>query len=462
MVTEENCELGEESITVMNKDQILDNQICVIVRFHDASKVRDLSYCLFSLFSQSYSYIQPIVVTQGFSSDELKGVEECVAEFDWDDLVRRPLVRNYVQTSPGDCRSALVNLGIASAKGRYLAFLDYDDCMYQGSYSFLIDKIRSSDAAIAFGGIIRADVTMVNSSYYTHRKFVPFKAGDVYDFFCENCYPIHSFVVDMKKVDDTLLRFDEKLSKNEDYLFLLGIVAKYGANLDGLGRVVGEYRVRTDGTNTINSEYTQGKKVQASWRNARDYVELQKKLILTTVPVSDIVELKREVVSLAGQDALNMEERALMKAQATEIVALKAEAEKSTEVFASLLSALDAKNLAESLEDGNFGYVENAVVRGDSLMVSGWVADTAKNLHCGLVVLVVGGEIVSASIPQTERPDVAAAHKISADKLGFIVQCRAMNGDAITPDMIDVLAMSENGRFGRVKPSAQANIQVQN
>ena len=42
-------------------------QIDVVIRFHDPEKLNDLSYCLLSLYGQTYAKVQPIIVLQGFS-----------------------------------------------------------------------------------------------------------------------------------------------------------------------------------------------------------------------------------------------------------------------------------------------------------------------------------------------------------------------------------------------------------
>ena len=196
-------------------------QIDVVIRFHDPEKLDDLSYCLLSLYSQSYADVQPIIVLQGFSDRDRSRVEAVVDEFDWADGGARPIIHNVRIGRAGDYRSRLVNEALDLSEGRYLAFLDYDDCVYGCAYAHLIGRLRVSGAAIAFGGIQRADVVPLGGFYFTQRKWNPYAGKTVVDFLVENCFPIHSFVVDKQRVHAELLKFDESLSKNEDYLFLL-------------------------------------------------------------------------------------------------------------------------------------------------------------------------------------------------------------------------------------------------
>ena len=120
--------------------------------------------------------------------------------YDWGVAGARPVIRNVWIGKAGDYRSRLVNEALDVSEGRYVAFLDYDDCVYECAYEHLIGRLRASGAAIAFGGIKRADVVPIGSSYFTQRKWAPYVGKTIADFLVDNCFPIHSFVIDKRRV----------------------------------------------------------------------------------------------------------------------------------------------------------------------------------------------------------------------------------------------------------------------
>ena len=128
------------------------NSLHVIVRFHDSRRIRELDRAIFSLAHQNYRPITIHVVTQRFSKAELKAVEDCTARYS--SLPEPPafVISNFDSPNPIDGRSALINIGLrASEKGRFFAFLDYDDVIYPEAYQALIANLLSSDSVIAFG-----------------------------------------------------------------------------------------------------------------------------------------------------------------------------------------------------------------------------------------------------------------------------------------------------------------------
>ena len=83
----------------------------VIIRFHDPSKLTDLSYALFSLYAQSYEHVRPIIVLQGFTDEQQQAVGAVVDEFAWTESGRCvPLIHNVQVTEPGDYRSRLLKM----------------------------------------------------------------------------------------------------------------------------------------------------------------------------------------------------------------------------------------------------------------------------------------------------------------------------------------------------------------
>jgi hypothetical protein len=101
---------------------VMNNQVDCIVRFHDPSRLHELSRCIFSLASQQHQPVQIILITQNFSFADTEALHHIA-----DPIIRgAPLCRIKILNlaAEGDARSKLINLGISSCHGRFLGFLD--------------------------------------------------------------------------------------------------------------------------------------------------------------------------------------------------------------------------------------------------------------------------------------------------------------------------------------------------
>jgi len=153
-----------------------------------------------------------------------------------------------------DGRSILLNEGLKAAGGRYLAFLDYDDVVYPHAYELLIGRLTESGKAVAVGGCLIAHLKSVgpDQPYLIENKTARVVGNrPLLQIIAKDVIPIHTFVVDTNRVDPDDLVFDTNVTCYEDYLFLLGLAAKYRFDFDTLLKPIAEYRQRDDGTNTI-------------------------------------------------------------------------------------------------------------------------------------------------------------------------------------------------------------------
>jgi hypothetical protein len=226
----------------------------VLVRFHDPQKIVELRRAIFSLVCQDYSPISIMLVTQRFSEEQVQHLADHLAPM----LAINPQVGfkilNYSAASPWDARSALLNLGIRESTGRYLAFLDYDDSIFPKAYCDLIAELGETKCAVAFGSIAMKDADVFADAVLAERRRATFIGSNLIDLFDDNFCPLHSFVVDRTKADAKDLWFDESLCMLEDYDFLLRFCAKYPASFRLIGRFVGDYYIKNDGSNTLPGE----------------------------------------------------------------------------------------------------------------------------------------------------------------------------------------------------------------
>lgn len=168
----------------------------VVVRFHSIKRFNELARCIFSLVCQEHLPLTIKLCTQRFSKEEIEFVRAALKTT----IAINPSISldvlNYTGTQVLDARSLLINLGIQDAKGRYLSFLDYDDVIFPQGYSLLINELRKTQAAVAFGGIELKRVHITENCLISTDKENPFKGEGLLDLFRDNFCPIHSFVID--------------------------------------------------------------------------------------------------------------------------------------------------------------------------------------------------------------------------------------------------------------------------
>lgn len=116
--------------------------ISVIVPVYNADKY--LTRCLDSLMSQTYQNIEIILVNDG-STDTSKDIIE---EYKHKDN------RIVSVHKPNGGESSARNMGLDTAKGTYIAFVDSDDCIHPDMYTSLIGVMNGNNADLAFCDIM--------------------------------------------------------------------------------------------------------------------------------------------------------------------------------------------------------------------------------------------------------------------------------------------------------------------
>lgn len=224
--------------------------VSVIVRYHSKGDFELLKNALFSLCIQGETIVTPLIILHNCDKDTVENIEEYISYLssDWA-IEKRYVIENFDDAS--DIRSKMLNRGIALNSSRYLAFLDYDDVIYNGAYEYLIERLESTNTVLAAGGCRKAVFDVTGKFNYCESKsqFLEF-SPNIFYFLVDNFLPIHSYMIDTKKVDKEDLYFDESLCALEDYELLIRFVSKYRLDVKGLEYFVCEYRIRNDETHT--------------------------------------------------------------------------------------------------------------------------------------------------------------------------------------------------------------------
>ena len=180
-----------------------DGLLSVIVRTVGCD-LQLLEKCLLSIQNSDYPDIEIIVVYQGI------------------DLIKLDLIRNVklkisysvvINEVEYDDRSKNLNIGLSMSKGSYLAFLDDDDYVAKNHYSNLITLLLKEKSSLAY-----CLCNVVNKEGLILDDIFKNRYLDKIGLKKDNFITIHSFVVNKKNIDASLLYFQEDLKLAEDYI----------------------------------------------------------------------------------------------------------------------------------------------------------------------------------------------------------------------------------------------------
>ena len=242
----------------MKKQNIVNHRVSVGVRFHDISKLNFLQRCLISIDAQSDISPHIYLLTQDFSSSDLEMVK---------DLLEKSLAINESTytliniNNPNDLdlRSKLLNVIVqshyADATSSYLCFIDYDDVWYSHALKTLLSPLIGTAFVMSYADIHLADIWTDGEIFYLRdlcdRQKISIKTKA--DLLKGNFLPLHSYMFDTSKISKNLFVYDESLSRNEDYDFLIRLASCSAVTRAVSNRLIGLYNFYTCDNDAINT-----------------------------------------------------------------------------------------------------------------------------------------------------------------------------------------------------------------
>lgn len=231
---------------------IEDRTITYVLRCHSTSTLPKLKTALLSVSAQTYRSVKALVALQDLSDNEVAQVDSSVRALG-DESGLDIELRNFSFPEAGDHRGALLNRALEVVGSRYVGFLDYDDIVYPNHAETLISDLDQSEdpkAVASFGGCTLAyydDVGHGEIDITETRLFS--QHPSVSSCLVANCFPIHSYVVDLRRLKE-VPRFGEASNLHEDYLFLLELFESYPVSTRCSQTSLCEYRLNNDNSNT--------------------------------------------------------------------------------------------------------------------------------------------------------------------------------------------------------------------
>lgn len=147
---------------------------------------------------------------------------------------RIKLLRTDVNGGPGKAR----NVSIANAQGRYIAFIDSDDCWLPEKLELQLAILKSRDCGMTYASYYVSDENDKITGLVKCRKSVKY-----WRIVCDNAIGFLTMMYDRKKVDDNILM--PTIRKRQDWGLNIMLIRKLRVAY-GISQPLAIYKVRNN------------------------------------------------------------------------------------------------------------------------------------------------------------------------------------------------------------------------
>ena len=228
--------INPQKINQINKKNINSKQPAISILVANYNNDIYLDDCIRSIVTQSFTDFECIIVDDG-STDGSKNIIKRWAKKD-------PRIIPVFQENKGV--SAARNVGLNMARGRWIGFMDSDDCFCADALKILYECGEQNHADIVGGGGIRVpdDFKLgdTDTQNFTNPPFIIFGFNDIDVVKMENLGETHRLVWTWRRLfrREVLqdVRFDEQLYPGEDTCFIYEALPRAGRIIECKGMVV--------------------------------------------------------------------------------------------------------------------------------------------------------------------------------------------------------------------------------
>lgn len=224
-------------------------QVSALVRYHSEGSSAELQNAVYSLLAHTRTGVEAVLLAQDLQPEQLARLDEWVRSLSLTGSPHRIRFRLFSSTAEQrDMRCEMLNCGVAEASHPYVSFLDYDDTLFPGALTHLSQRLNSTGAKATFGRVYHADLD--DETGLVQERRINHGYGSTYDdFIRDNCAPIHSFMLDRRRLDLDAIRYFPDMKFMEDYYFLLQVLDKEHTDWASLVHPVmlGDYNFRVSG-----------------------------------------------------------------------------------------------------------------------------------------------------------------------------------------------------------------------
>lgn len=258
--------------------------VSVIIRSMDRLTLSD---ALDSVSLQTYPHIEVIIVNA--KGADHREIGECCGRF--------PI--RIIETSGSLNRSRAANIGLSSAKGNYLIFLDDDDLFYPEHIANLVTALQNHPG-------IRCAYTGVHVEYYVNAQLEtttqfnePFDQRRLWG---RNFIPFHAMLFEQSLITIDHCIFDENLEIFEDWDFWIQL-AQYSKILH-IDKITAVYR--NHGHSGMGFQYD-----ESFLRESRSKVFDKWKMLLTGKQLDDLIEYRENLVTSFRNQVTDFQNQAI-------------------------------------------------------------------------------------------------------------------------------------------------------
>jgi hypothetical protein len=227
-----------------------DNRLSVVLCYDHPFDAVALDESLFSLAAQEHEHLEVVLVMPECGRTFHECAEAAILSQPWPDQARA----RVVSVSTRACRTIsaeLLNAGLLHSTGQYVAFLHHQDLVYQHAYRALLERLRSSDAAIAFGGVRMAAHAQASRHWMVTNKELARTEAVRLRVALDEHTSIHSFVVDRVRLGANDLFVQNPMSRLAVTLFLLRLALHPQADFELAGKKMFESRTPPSGSAAV-------------------------------------------------------------------------------------------------------------------------------------------------------------------------------------------------------------------
>jgi len=227
--------------------------VSTVMRFHRHANLDLLANAMLSLVTQVDCNVRLHLAVQDLDEDDLSRLGEELARVPWA-AGCEPIVRPYYSSeSNPDLRSLMLNESLKAVGKGYAAFLDYDDLLFPQAYESLLSRLKSSGKNATFGRVYATSVDALTGTILKRDR--TYEYGFSYEEFIRlNHAPLHSFMLNLDKIDLGRLHYHDDMKFMEDYYLTLQLFTPKETDWASLRQCnfIGDYIHRVgDESNTL-------------------------------------------------------------------------------------------------------------------------------------------------------------------------------------------------------------------